>query len=133
MVDTATGFVLGALIGAVATMAGSYFVYWRRQQARTGRLRLALLQELSSLDYVEELAGEGAYEHLTETVRRPVVYEESAGQLGYLTDEEVRALVGFYGGLYWLDGQEDIEDKKDAVHDLVEERRSVIELLESNR
>lgn len=132
MVDTLTGFALGALIGAISTAFGSYFVYWRRERATTRRLRQAFVHEIQSMSYIDELADGGEYERLTKSIERPVIYESNADKIGYLSDEEVGALVDFYADVYWLDEQEDIEDKKDAVADVVAEREALLELLSSN-
>lgn len=133
MVGTGVGFVLGGLIGAFATMAGSYVVYWRQRRATIGHLRAALVGELESLTYMDDLVTDGNYEQLTENVRRPVVYEQNADKLGHLTAEEVRALVAFYGDVYWLDGLEDAEDKKAAIQAVIEKRKETVDLLEANR
>jgi hypothetical protein len=127
---TVTGFVLGALIGAVATAAGSYFVFWRRQRAETARLRAALAAELRSLDYVDDLVEAGDYEGVTTAVETPVVYETNAGELGRLSEREVEALVEFYASLSWLDGLQDPEDKKDRIDAVVEQRYAALDALD---
>jgi len=128
---TVSGFVLGALVGAVATAAGSYFVFWRRQQAATSRLRVALAHELRSLDYVDDLVESGAYEGVTTVVDAPVVYEANAGDLGHLSEGEVAALVDFYAGLYWLRDLEDPEDKKARIDDVVDKRQAALDAVEN--
>lgn len=126
MVETVTSFVLGSLIGAIATVAGSYFLFWRRQHAALVHLRRAFETELSALSYIDELAETGKYETLAATVEKPVVYESNADDIGHLSGKEVEALVAFYTDLYWLRDQQDIEDKKDRVHDVVEKRQQAI-------
>jgi hypothetical protein len=74
------------------------------------------------LDYIDRMADNGDYEQLTKTVEPPVVYESNADDIGLLSGEEVEALVAFYTDLYWLRDQQDIEDKKDRVHEIVEKR-----------
>ncbi|WP_232686877.1 hypothetical protein [Halobacterium zhouii] len=128
---TVTGFVVGALIGAVATAAGSYFVFWRRQRAETSHLRVALAQELDSLEYLDELVESGAYEGVTTAVETPVVYEANAGELGRLSEREVEALVEFYASLYWLRDLQDPEDKKERIDAVVEQRRAAIDAVQS--
>lgn len=129
---TILGFVLGSLVGAIATIAGSYFLFWRRRRAATATLRDALLTELRALEYVADLADEERYEALAASVERPVVYESNADEIGRLSDEEVEALVRFHTDLYWLADQQDIEDKKARVHEVVEEReRAMAALRES--
>ena|GEM_PF-1196973 len=123
---TITSFVLGSLVGAIATIAGSYFLFWRRQRAALTHLRKAFETELSALAYVEELADDGKYETLTATVEDPVVYENNADDIGHLSGEEVEALVAFYTDLYWLRDQQDIEDKKERVHEIVEKRQRAL-------
>lgn len=125
-VTTITSFVLGSLVGAVATVAGSYFLFWRRRRAARSHLRTAFETELDALAYVDELADDGAYEALTETVEDPVVYESNADDIGHLSDHEVEALVAFYTDLYWLRDQQDIEDKKERVHDIVAQRQRAL-------
>lgn len=126
MAGAIVGLVLGSIIGAVATIAGSYFLYWRRRRASLTHLRTAFETELSALSYVDDLAERGAYEELTATVEAPVVYESNADDIGHLSDEEVEALVSFYTDLYWLRDQQDIEDKKERVHEIVEKRQTAI-------
>lgn len=126
MTGAATGLVLGSIIGAVATIAGSYFLFWRRRQAARTHLRQAFETELAALSYVDEMADHGNYESLTGTVERPVVYESNADEIGQLSGEEVEALVSFYTDLYWLRDQQDIEDKKERVHEIVEKRQRAL-------
>jgi hypothetical protein len=130
---TVTGFVLGSLVGAVATIAGSYFLFWRRQRAATARLRNALLTELDALAYVADLAEAGDYEALPASVERPVVYESNADEVGRLTDAEVEALVRFYTDLYWLRDQQDIEDKKERVDEIVDARERAMAAIRDAR
>ena len=131
MVDTAVGFVLGAIIGAIATAAGSYLLYWKRERDATRRLRLAFREELRSYEHVDELIATGGYEAVTTRIDRPVIYERAAGDLGLLSAEEVSALVAFYGALSWLDGLEDPEDKPDRIEAVPEKRRAALEALEA--
>ncbi|WP_254766379.1 hypothetical protein [Salinilacihabitans rarus] len=130
MVETATGFVLGAVIGSIATAAGSYLLYWKRERDAARRLRQALAEELRSYDYVDELVADGGYERVTERVEAPVIYESAAGDLGRLTDEEIDGLVAFYAGVRWLHGLEDPEDKKARIEAVVEKRRAALDALE---
>lgn len=67
------------------------------------------------------------------TVEPPVVYESNAGGIGLLSGEEVEALVAFYTDLYWLRDQQDIEDRKDRVREIVERRQRAITLLRDAR
>ncbi|QLG62247.1 hypothetical protein [Halorarum salinum] len=127
MQGTILGFVVGSLIGAVATSVGSYVVLRRRRRAAVKRLRLAFETELAALSYVEELSEAGRYEELAASVEDPVVYETNAGEIGRLTDEEVEALVTFYTDLYWLHEQQDIEDKKERVDGIADEWRRALE------
>jgi HAMP domain-containing protein len=129
--STAPGFVLGALVGAVATAAGSYFVFWRRQRAATRRLRVALTHELRSLDYVDDHVEAGDYEGVTTAVDVPVVYEANADDLGRLSEREVGALVEFYASLYWLRDLEDPEDKKARIEDVVAKRQTALDAVEN--
>ncbi len=123
--------MLGALVGAVATAAGSYFVFWRRQRAATRRLRVALTHELRSLDYVDDLVEAGDYEGVTTAVDVPVVYEANADDLGRLSEREVGALVEFYASLYWLRDLEDPEDKKARIDDVVAKRQTALDAVEN--
>lgn len=123
MVQLFTSFVLGSIVGAIATVAGSYFLFWRRRRAAIAHLRLAFRTELASLSYVDELAEAGEYEKLPTTVEKPVIYEGNTNDIGFLSGDEVEAIVEFYTDLYWLRGQQDIEDKKDRVHEIVEKRQ----------
>ena len=75
------------------------------------------------------MADNGNYETLTKTIEPPVVYESNADDIGFLSGEEVETLVAFYTDLYWLQDQQDIEDKKDRVHEIVEKRQRAIETL----
>lgn len=102
MVTTVTSFVLGSLIGAIATVAGSYFLFWRRQHAALVHLRRAFETELSALSYIDELAKAREYETLTAAVEKPVVYESNADDISHLSGKEVGAFVAFYTDLYWL-------------------------------
>jgi len=124
------GLVLGSIVGAVATIAGSYFLYWRRQRAAVTSLRRAFATELDALSYVDAMAEGGEYETLTKTVEPPVVYESNADDIGRLSGAEVEALVAFYTDLYWLRDQQDIEDKKERVHGIVEKRQRAVATLE---
>jgi hypothetical protein len=126
MAGAIVGLVLGSIIGAIATIAGSYFLFWRRRRAALARLRRAFRTELSALSYIDEMAESGEYETLTKTVESPVVYESNADDIGLLSGEEVESLVAFYTDLYWLRDQQDIEDKKERVHDIVEKRQRAI-------
>lgn len=126
MAGAIVGLILGSIIGAIATIAGSYFLFWRRRRAALTRLRRAFTTELSALSYIDEMAESGDYETLTETVEPPVVYESNADDIGLLSGEEVESLVAFYTDLYWLREQQDIEDKKERVHDIVEKRQRAI-------
>ncbi|PSQ38075.1 hypothetical protein BRD13_07760 [Halobacteriales archaeon SW_5_70_135] len=129
MTGAVTGLVLGSIVGAVATVTGSYFLFLRRRRAAVTRLRRAFTTELSALSYVDEMAERGEYEPLTQSVESPVVYESNADDVGLLSGEEVEALVAFYTDLYWLRDQQDIEDKKDHVHEIVEKRQRAVETL----
>ena len=129
MIGAIVGLVLGSIIGAIATVTGSYFLFWRRRRAALAHLRRAFTTELSALSYVDTMANSGDYEPLTKTVEPPVVYESNADDIGLLSGEEVEALVAFYTDLYWLRDQQDIEDKKDRVHDIVEKRQRAIATL----
>lgn len=126
MVEIVTSFVLGSVIGAIATIAGSYFLFWRRRRAAIAHLRKAFETELAALSYIDDLAESGEYETLAGTVEEPVIYERNADDIGHLSSEEVEALVEFYTDLYWLRGQQDIEDKKARVHDIVEKRQRAL-------
>jgi hypothetical protein len=123
MAGAVVGLVLGSIVGAVATIAGSYFLFWRRRRAAVERLRRAFTTELDALSYVDEMAERGEYEALTKTVESPVVYETNADDVGLLSGEEVESLVAFYTDLYWLRDQQDMEDKKERVHEIVEKRQ----------
>jgi hypothetical protein len=129
MVDAIVGLVLGSIIGAIATIAGSYFLFWRRRKAALANLRQAFATELAALSYIDTMADSGNYETLTKTVEPPVVYESNADDIGLLSGEEVEALVAFYTDLYWLRDQQDIEDKKDRVHEIVEKRQHAVATL----
>ena len=129
MTDAIVGLVLGSIIGAIATIAGSYFLFWRRRQGALARLRRAFRTELAALSYLDTMADSGDYEALTKTVEPSVVYESNADDIGLLSGEEVEALVAFYTDLYWLRDQQDIEDKKARVHEIVEKRQRAIETL----
>lgn len=129
MAGAIVGLVLGSIIGAIATIAGSYFLYWRRRRAAVAHLRQAFETELSALSYVDEMADSGDYEQLTQTVEKPVVYESNAGDVGRLSGDEVEALVAFYTDLYWLRDQQDIEDKKERVHDIVDRRQRAVDAI----
>ena len=131
MVETAVGFVLGAIIGAIATAVGSYLLYWKRERDATRRLRQAFAEELQAYEYVDELVADGGYERVTERVEAPVIYESAAGDLGLLTEAEIGDLVAFYSSIYWLQGLEDPEDKKDRIEGVVEKRRAAMEALET--
>ncbi|WP_049929128.1 hypothetical protein [Halopiger goleimassiliensis] len=131
MVETALGFVLGAVIGAIATAAGSYLLYWKRERDATRRLRRAFQEELRSYAYVDELVADGGYERITERVEAPVIYRSAAGDLGLLTEDEIGHLVSFYSGLSWLDGLEDPEDKKERIEAVVEKRQAALEAVKS--
>lgn len=122
MIGAVVGLVFGSIVGAIATIAGSYFLFWRRQRTAVAHLRRAFRTELTALDYIDRMADNGDYEQLTKTVEPPVVYESNADDIGLLSGEEVEALVAFYTDLYWLRDQQDIEDKKDRVHEIVEKR-----------
>ncbi|WP_290816523.1 hypothetical protein [Halovivax sp.] len=104
MVGTAIGFVLGAIVGAIATAAGSTVLYWKRERDATRRLRRALAEEVRTYEYLDEMVNDGDYEPVTERVEEPVVYESAAGELGRLDEREIDALVGFYGDVRWLRG-----------------------------
>jgi hypothetical protein len=129
MSDAVVGLVLGSIIGAIATIAGSYFLFWRRRKAALANLRQAFTTELSALSYIDTMADSGNYETLTKTVEPPVVYESNADDIGLLSGEEVEALVAFYTDLYWLRDQQDIEDKKDRVREIVEKRQRAMAIL----
>lgn len=129
MSDAVVGLVLGSIIGAIATIAGSYFLFWRRRKAALASLRQAFTTELSALSYIDTMADSGNYETLTKTVEPPVVYESNADDIGLLSGEEVEALVAFYTDLYWLRDQQDIEDKKDRVREIVEKRQRAMAIL----
>jgi hypothetical protein len=129
MAGAAVGLVLGSIVGATATIAGSYFLFWRRRQAALSRLRRAFRTELEALSYVDRMAEDGDYEALTKTIAPPVIYESNADDVGRLGTAEVDGLVAFYTDLYWLRDQQDIEDKKERVHEIVEKRRRAIDAL----
>ncbi|THE65782.1 hypothetical protein D8Y22_06345 [Salinadaptatus halalkaliphilus] len=130
MLETATGFVLGAVIGAIATALGSYLLYWKRERDATRRLRLAFVEELRSYDYLDDIVDAGGYERVTTRVEHPVIYESAAGDLGLLTEGEIGDLVAFYSSLYWLEDLEDPEDKKDRIVDVIDHRQAALEALE---
>ena len=130
MVDTAVGFVLGAIIGAIATAVGSYLLYWKRERDATRRLRRAFAEELRAYEYVDDLVADGGYEQVTDRVEAPVIYESAAGDLGLLTEAEIGRLVSFYSAIYWLQGLEDPEDKKERIESVVEKRRAALEAVE---
>jgi uncharacterized linocin/CFP29 family protein len=129
MAGAVGGLVPGRIVGAIATIAGSYFLFWRRRRAAVARLRRAFRTELEALSYVDRMAEDGDYEALTKTVESPVVYESNADDVGRLGAAEVDALVAFYTDLYWLRDQQDIEDKKERVHEIVDKRRRAIDAL----
>jgi hypothetical protein len=129
MAGAVVGLVLGSIVGAIATIAGSYFLFWRRRRAAVARLRRAFRTELEALSYVDRMAEDGDYEALTKTVESPVVYESNADDVGRLGAAEVDALVAFYTDLYWLRDQQDIEDKKERVHEIVEKRRRAVDAI----
>lgn len=130
MVETAAGFVLGAIIGAIATASGSYLLYWKRERDAARRLRRAFAEEVRSYAYVDELIADGGYEQVTERVEEPVIYESAAGDLGLLTEGEIGDLVAFYSAVYGLQGLEDPEDKKARIESIVEKRAAALEALE---
>ena len=129
MVDTAVGFVLGAVIGSIATAVGSYLRYWKRERDATQRLRQGLLAELRAYDYLEESVSDDRYESLTRRVDQPVLYASAAANLGRLSEAEIDALVSFYTDLRWLEGLEDAEDKSDRIDDVIDRRKQALEVL----
>ncbi|MFP8957849.1 hypothetical protein ACLI4Y_14075 [Natrialbaceae archaeon A-CW3] len=129
MVDTAVGFVLGAVIGSIATAVGSYLRYWKRERDATQRLRQGLLAELRAYDYLEEFVSDDRYESLTRRVDQPVLYASAAANLGRLSEAEIDALVSFYTDLRWLEGLEDAEDKSDRIDDVIDRRKQALEVL----
>ncbi|WP_247730095.1 hypothetical protein [Halovivax limisalsi] len=131
MAATATGFVLGALIGSITTAVGSGILYWKRERDRTDRLRGALAAELRTYDYLDEMIEDGQYEAVTERIEPPTVYGSVGGDLGRLTDDEITALVAFYADCRWLDGLQDPEDKKEGIDRVVNHRRTALEALEN--
>lgn len=131
MLGTATGFVLGALIGSITTAVGSAVLYWKRERDRTERLRGALAAELRTYDYLDEMIEDGRYEDVTERVEPPTVYGSVGGDLGRLTDDEITALVAFYADCRWLDGLQDPEDKKEGIERVAEHRREALATLEN--
>lgn len=129
MLGTATGFVLGALIGSITTAVASGLLYWKRERDRTERLRGALAAELRSYDYIDEMIDDGRYEDVTERVEPPTVYASVGGNLGRLDDDEITALVTFYADCRWLDGLQDPEDKKAGIERVAEHRRDALAAL----
>lgn len=90
MVEIVTSFVLGSLVGAIATITGSYFLLWRHRQAAIAHLRQAFQTELASLSYVDELADAGEYETLAAAVETPVIYQSNADDIGNLSGQKSR-------------------------------------------
>ena len=131
MLETALGFVLGAVIGSIATAAGSGLLYWKREQDRTDRLRSALAAEIRTYDYLDDMIADGRYEAVTERVESPHVYSSVGDGLGRLTDEEIASLVAFYADCRWLDGLEDPEDKKERIDQVIERRAAALAALEN--
>ncbi|MFC3958859.1 hypothetical protein [Halovivax cerinus] len=130
MLGTATGFVLGALIGSITTAVASGLLYWKRERDRTERLRGALAAELRSYDYLDAMIEDGRYEDVTERVEAPTVYASVGGNLGRLSDDEITALVAFYADCRWLDGLQDPEDKKEGIEQVVEHRQEALAAVE---
>lgn len=130
VVGTATGFVLGALIGSITTAVGSGILYWKRERDRTERLRGALAAELRTYGYLDEMIADGRYEGVTERVEPPTIYASVGGGLGRLSDDEIAALVAFYADCRWLDNLEDPEDKKERIEAVVERRQEALAALE---
>lgn len=129
MVESFGGFVIGGLLGALATMAGSYFVLRMRRRHRASDLRVAFRTELEELAYLDDYVDAGNYEELTQAVEPSAVYEANADELGRLDGEEVAAIVAFYTDLPWLRDQQDIEDKKERVHEILEKRKRALTVL----
>lgn len=124
------GFVIGGLLGAFATMMGTYFVHRMRRRHRAADLRVAFRTELEELAYLDDYVEAGNYEALTGAVEPSAVYRANADELGRLDDDEVAAIVAFYTDLDWLRDQEDIEDKKERVHEIQQKRERALAALE---
>lgn len=129
MTDPFGGFVVGGLLGALATMAGSYFVHRMRRRHRAGDLRVAFRTELEALAYLDDYVARGDYEALTAAVEPSAVYRANADELGRLDDDAAAAIVAFYTDLAWLRDQQDIEDKKERVHEVQEKRERALAAL----
>ena len=91
-------------MSAFITVAGSYVLYWKRQNDRNDRLRNALYAEMvKSGDRIYKTTREMKTRELTEEAYLPeeslivtTVFDNNADDLGGLTDDEVRAVVNLY-------------------------------------
>jgi len=110
-------------------MAGSYFVLRMRRRHRAADLRVAFRTELEALAYLDDYVARGDYEALTAAVEPSAVYRANADELGRLDDEAAAAIVAFYTDLAWLRDQQDIEDKKERVHEVQAKRERALAAL----
>jgi uncharacterized coiled-coil DUF342 family protein len=104
MVGQVTTLLTGLLVGAIATFFGRLgLVSWKNRKKRT-RLRKALLEEVVTMsESIDEMAtllkpmrpGGEAIQIPTDMLLT-TVYQNNVGQLGMLTDEEVKQVTKFY-------------------------------------
>lgn len=66
------------------------------------------------------MAASGDCGRLTKTVELPIVYESTLEDIGLLSREEDESLVSPRTDLCWLREHQDIENKKERVHETVE-------------
>lgn len=89
----------GALVGAAATLASGFGVYFKQRRDKRERLRTALIQEIEGMkgpikgysQAIQKMNGLPERDIITTTI-----YESNADKIGLLSEEEIEKVTGFY-------------------------------------
>lgn len=107
MLDLIQNIGIGAIIGFLATIIGSFGLYFKRELDKKERLRAALITEIENMeemetigedDYIDYLKKED-YAVLPKETFNTTIYENNASKLGLLEREEIEAIIEYYTSL----------------------------------
>lgn len=126
----------GALVVAGATLVGAAVgavvpEYWRSRVNRRN-LRVALKAEMEQMNMLDGLEPSNLPEPAETEIVPTTIFDENAGSIGLLTEEEVTKVTRFYSTVFWFQRELRIweaagDDKRklgEHVLDTIKDQRS---------
>jgi hypothetical protein len=84
------------LLASVVGVGGSYLIYIKKRRDRRKNLRIALKNELDSMEDFFEVELEEFDRTTSHKAISTKVYDQNTGELGLLSEDEISEIVSFY-------------------------------------